>query len=140
MRVQRIILEIYTKIADIFVLKTISPIEKCAVMIQLRNSNEMEQKSSKTRDYLNEQTAREPIELIHMDLCGFMPTKSLEGNKYVYVLLDEYSRDTWVKFWLETIIIEMYMRDKIPGKSSKDDNTIEKINRQETANIIPKSV
>lgn len=31
-----------------------------------------------------------------MDLCGFMPTKSLEGNKYVYVLLDEYSRDTWV--------------------------------------------
>ncbi|KAF7411948.1 hypothetical protein HZH66_000844 [Vespula vulgaris] len=75
----------YKEIADIFVLKTISPIEKYALMTQLRNNNEMEQKST-----------REPIELIHMDLCGFMPTKSLEGNKYVYVLLDEYSRDTWV--------------------------------------------
>lgn len=34
----------------------------------------------------------------------------------------------------------MYTRNKITGKSWKDDNTIEKINGQETASIITKSV
>lgn len=53
-RVQQIILEMYKEIADIFVLKTISPIEKYALMTQLRNNNEMEQKSSKTRDVTEE--------------------------------------------------------------------------------------
>ncbi|KAI3736237.1 hypothetical protein L6452_15775 [Arctium lappa] len=39
-----------------------------------------------------------PLELIHMDLCGPMRTQSLGGKKYVLVIVDDYSRYTWVKF------------------------------------------
>ncbi|KAI3758803.1 hypothetical protein L6452_06375 [Arctium lappa] len=33
-----------------------------------------------------------------MDLCGPMRTQSLGGKKYVLVIVDDYSRYTWVKF------------------------------------------
>ncbi|KAI3735633.1 hypothetical protein L6452_15140 [Arctium lappa] len=39
-----------------------------------------------------------PLELLHMDLCGPMRTQSLGGKKYVLVIVDDYSRYTWVKF------------------------------------------
>ena len=35
-----------------------------------------------------------PLELLHMDLFGLIRTKSLEGIRYVYVLVDDYSRYT----------------------------------------------
>ncbi|KAI3735763.1 hypothetical protein L6452_15275 [Arctium lappa] len=38
------------------------------------------------------------LELLHMDLCGPMRTQSLGGKKYVLVIVDDYSRYTWVKF------------------------------------------
>ena len=41
-----------------------------------------------------------PLELIHMDLFGPTKTKSLNGNRYVFVLVDDFSRFTWV-FFLE---------------------------------------
>ncbi|KAI3701957.1 hypothetical protein L6452_27476 [Arctium lappa] len=39
-----------------------------------------------------------PLELLHMDLCGSMRTQSLGGKKYILVIVDDYSRYTWVKF------------------------------------------
>ncbi|KAI3746522.1 hypothetical protein L6452_08956 [Arctium lappa] len=39
-----------------------------------------------------------PLELLHMDLCGPMRTQSVGGKKYVLVIVDDYSRYTWVKF------------------------------------------
>ena len=41
-----------------------------------------------------------PLELIHMDLFGLAKTKSLNGNRYVLVLVDDFSRFTWI-FFLE---------------------------------------
>ncbi|KAI3681020.1 hypothetical protein L6452_35801 [Arctium lappa] len=38
------------------------------------------------------------LELLHMDLCGPMRTQSIGGKKYVLVIVDDYSRYTWVKF------------------------------------------
>nr|GEV67629.1 integrase, catalytic region, zinc finger, CCHC-type, peptidase aspartic, catalytic [Tanacetum cinerariifolium] len=35
--------------------------------------------------------------LLHMDLCGPMRVKSVNGNKYIMVIVDDYSRFTWVK-------------------------------------------
>ncbi|KAI3685189.1 hypothetical protein L6452_34426 [Arctium lappa] len=37
-------------------------------------------------------------ELIHMDLCGPMRTASINGKKYVLVMMDDYSRYTWLEF------------------------------------------
>ncbi|KAI3715128.1 hypothetical protein L6452_22097 [Arctium lappa] len=38
------------------------------------------------------------LDLLHVDLCGPMKTKSLGHKKYVLVVVDDYSRYTWVKF------------------------------------------
>ena len=41
-----------------------------------------------------------PLELIHMDLFGSTKTKRLNENCFVFVLIDDFSRFTWV-FCLE---------------------------------------
>ena len=39
-----------------------------------------------------------PLELIHIDLCGPMRIQSYGGNRYMFVLVDDYSRFTWTLF------------------------------------------
>nr|GEX83875.1 hypothetical protein [Tanacetum cinerariifolium] len=34
----------------------------------------------------------------HMDLCGLMRVQTINGKKYILVIVDDYSRFTWVKF------------------------------------------
>ncbi|GJW16413.1 retrovirus-related pol polyprotein from transposon TNT 1-94 [Tanacetum coccineum] len=38
------------------------------------------------------------LELLHMDLCGLMRVASINGKKYILVIVDDYSRYTWVYF------------------------------------------
>ncbi|GJW82899.1 retrovirus-related pol polyprotein from transposon TNT 1-94 [Tanacetum coccineum] len=38
------------------------------------------------------------LELLHMDLCGPMRVASMNGKKYILVIVDAYSRYTWVYF------------------------------------------
>ncbi|KAJ9535957.1 LOW QUALITY PROTEIN: hypothetical protein OSB04_un000880 [Centaurea solstitialis] len=45
-----------------------------------------------------EHGTEKPLQLIHMDLCGPMRVQSINGKKYVLVMVDDYSRYTWVKF------------------------------------------
>ena len=40
--------------------------------------------------------AKEPLELVHTDLCGPMKTTSLTCNVYFMSFIDDYSRKTWV--------------------------------------------
>jgi transposase InsO family protein len=42
-----------------------------------------------------------PLELLHMDLCGPMRVKSPNGKKYMLVVVDDFSRYTWVAFLKE---------------------------------------
>ncbi|GJY42271.1 putative ribonuclease H-like domain-containing protein [Tanacetum coccineum] len=41
-----------------------------------------------------------------MDLCGPMRIQSINGKKYILVIVDDYSRFTWVKF--------LRSKDKVP--------------------------
>nr|GEY69701.1 retrovirus-related Pol polyprotein from transposon TNT 1-94 [Tanacetum cinerariifolium] len=43
-------------------------------------------------------TNPEKLYLLHMDLCGPMHVESVNGKKYILVIVDDYSRFTWVKF------------------------------------------
>ncbi|GJS27474.1 retrovirus-related pol polyprotein from transposon TNT 1-94 [Tanacetum coccineum] len=45
-----------------------------------------------------EDTNQEKLYLLHMDLCGPMRVESINGKKYILVIVDDYSRFTWVKF------------------------------------------
>ncbi|GKB40222.1 retrovirus-related pol polyprotein from transposon TNT 1-94 [Tanacetum coccineum] len=42
-------------------------------------------------------TNQEKLYLLHMDLCGPMRVESINGKKYILVIVDDYSRFTWVK-------------------------------------------
>nr|GEV81661.1 retrovirus-related Pol polyprotein from transposon TNT 1-94 [Tanacetum cinerariifolium] len=45
----------------------------------------------------SEDTNQEKLYLLHMDLCGPMRVESVNGKKYILVIVDDYSRFTWVK-------------------------------------------
>jgi hypothetical protein len=44
-------------------------------------------------------TIRRPLEILHMDLFGLVAYISIGGNKYGPVIVDDYSRFTWVFFY-----------------------------------------
>ncbi|GJX63689.1 retrovirus-related pol polyprotein from transposon TNT 1-94 [Tanacetum coccineum] len=43
-------------------------------------------------------TNQEKLYLLHMDLCGPMRVESINGKKYILVIVYDYSRFTWVTF------------------------------------------
>ena len=46
----------------------------------------------------NDVTSKAPLELLHMDLCGPMRVQSPGGARYMFVIVDDYSRFTWTIF------------------------------------------
>ncbi|GJR38529.1 retrovirus-related pol polyprotein from transposon TNT 1-94 [Tanacetum coccineum] len=46
-----------------------------------------------------EDTNQEKLYLLHMYLCGPMRVESINGKKYILVIVDDYSRFTWVRFF-----------------------------------------
>ena len=53
-------------------------------------------------------TPDRPLELLHMDLFGSIAYISIGGSKYCLVIVDDYSRFTWVFFFAGKI---SYPRD-----------------------------
>ncbi|GJR32047.1 retrovirus-related pol polyprotein from transposon TNT 1-94 [Tanacetum coccineum] len=45
----------------------------------------------------SEDTNQEKLYLLHMDLCGPMCVANVNGKKYILVIVNDYSRFTWVK-------------------------------------------
>ncbi|KAK2364020.1 putative mitochondrial protein [Trifolium repens] len=61
---------------------------ECQIGKQIRMSHPM----------LEHQTTSKVLELLHMDLMGPMQVESLGGKRYALVVVDDYSRYTWVNF------------------------------------------
>ncbi|GJY30877.1 retrovirus-related pol polyprotein from transposon TNT 1-94 [Tanacetum coccineum] len=53
--------------------------------------------SKKPHKPKSEDTNQEKLYLLHMDLCGPMRVASVNGKKYILVIVNDYSRFTWVK-------------------------------------------
>ncbi|GJW58109.1 retrovirus-related pol polyprotein from transposon TNT 1-94 [Tanacetum coccineum] len=49
-----------------------------------------------------EYSNKEKLYLLHMDLYGSMWVESINGKKYILVIVDDYSRFTWVKYLRST--------------------------------------
>ncbi|GJR45700.1 retrovirus-related pol polyprotein from transposon TNT 1-94 [Tanacetum coccineum] len=86
----------------------------------------------------SEDTNQEKLYLLHMDQCGPMLVASVNGKKYILVIVDDYSRFTWVKFLrskdeaLDFIIKFLKMiqlRLKVPVRCIKTDNGTEFVNQ-----------
>ncbi|GJX69372.1 retrovirus-related pol polyprotein from transposon TNT 1-94 [Tanacetum coccineum] len=43
-------------------------------------------------------SSKRRLQLLHMDLCGPMRVESINGKKYVLVIVDDFSRYTWTHF------------------------------------------
>nr|GEW90060.1 hypothetical protein [Tanacetum cinerariifolium] len=66
-----------------------------------------------------EETYQEKLYLLHMDLCRPMRVESVNGKKYILVIVDDYSRFTWVGISHETSV----------ARSSQQNSVIERCNR-----------
>nr|GFB81406.1 hypothetical protein [Tanacetum cinerariifolium] len=51
-------------------------------------------------------SSKRRLHLLHMDLCGPMRVASINGKRYVLVIVDDYSRYTWTHFLMS--------KDEIP--------------------------
>ncbi|GJY74394.1 retrovirus-related pol polyprotein from transposon TNT 1-94 [Tanacetum coccineum] len=43
-------------------------------------------------------SSKRRLQLLHMDLCGPMQVESINEKKYVFIIVDDYSRYTWTHF------------------------------------------
>ena len=59
-----------------------------------------------------------PLQLIHMDLFGPVNVLSISRNKYALVMVDDFSRYTWVEF--------MHSKDETPHTITEHIKKIEK--------------
>ena len=44
-----------------------------------------------------------PLELLHVDLMGPTRIESMGGKRYIMVVVDDFSRNSWVKFLIEKL-------------------------------------
>ncbi|GJW47470.1 retrovirus-related pol polyprotein from transposon TNT 1-94 [Tanacetum coccineum] len=64
-------------------------------LADLRSMGKIKKQSHKPK---SKDTNQVKLYLLHMDLCGPMRLASINGKKYILVIVDDYSQLTWVKF------------------------------------------
>ncbi|GJV15474.1 retrovirus-related pol polyprotein from transposon TNT 1-94 [Tanacetum coccineum] len=86
----------------------------------------------------SEDTNQEKLYLLHMDLCGPMRVASVNGKKYILIIVDDYSRFTWIKCLMSKdeapdFIIKflkmIHVRLKVPVRRIRIDNGTEFVNQ-----------
>nr|GEV17032.1 integrase, catalytic region, zinc finger, CCHC-type, peptidase aspartic, catalytic [Tanacetum cinerariifolium] len=106
--------------------------------VDLLTACAMGKSTKKTHKPKSKDTNQEKLYLLHMDLCGPMCVESVNGKKYILVIIDDCTRFTWVKFLrskdetLDFIIKFLKMiqvRLKVPVRRIRTYNGIEFVNQ-----------
>ncbi|GJV94029.1 retrovirus-related pol polyprotein from transposon TNT 1-94 [Tanacetum coccineum] len=86
----------------------------------------------------SEDTNQEKLYLLHMDPCGPMRVASVNGKKYILVIVDDYSQFTWVKClrskdeapdFIIKFLKMIQVRLKVPVRRIRTDNGTEFFNQ-----------
>nr|GEX35657.1 hypothetical protein [Tanacetum cinerariifolium] len=86
----------------------------------------------------SEYTNQEKLYLLHMDLCGPMCVENVNGKKYILVIIDDYSRFTWVKClrsndedpeFIIKFLNMIQVRLKVPVRHIRTDNGTKFVNQ-----------
>nr|GFB97392.1 hypothetical protein [Tanacetum cinerariifolium] len=94
--------------------------------------------TKKTHKPKSEDTNQEKRYLLHMDLCGPMCIESVNRKKYILVIVDDYSRLTWVKFlrskdetpmFIIKFLKMIQVRLNVPVRRIRTDNGTEFVNQ-----------
>nr|GEZ15998.1 retrovirus-related Pol polyprotein from transposon TNT 1-94 [Tanacetum cinerariifolium] len=98
----------------------------------------MGKSTKKTQKPKSEDTNQEKLYLLHIDLCGPMRVESVNGKKYILVIVDDYSRFTWVKFlrskdetpmFIIKFLKMIQVRLNVPIRRIRTDNGTEFVNQ-----------
>nr|GFB80403.1 putative ribonuclease H-like domain-containing protein [Tanacetum cinerariifolium] len=98
----------------------------------------MGKSTKKSHKPKSEDTNQEKLYLLHMDLCGPMRVESVNGKKYILVIVDDYSRFTWVKFlrskdetpmFIIKFLKMIQVRLNVPVRRIRTDNGTEFVNQ-----------
>ena len=81
-----------TKVRDLP--KVIKPSNSICKHCQIR-------KKTRFRFKTKERSTTKPLELIHTNICGPTKTKNIYGEHYFMLIIDDYTRMTWVYFLKE---------------------------------------
>ncbi|GJZ23335.1 retrovirus-related pol polyprotein from transposon TNT 1-94 [Tanacetum coccineum] len=65
----------------------------------------------------SEDTNQEKLYLLHMDLYGPMHVASVNGKKYILVIVDDYSRFTWREYYEKVGISHETFVDRSPQQN-----------------------
>ncbi|GJY67563.1 putative ribonuclease H-like domain-containing protein [Tanacetum coccineum] len=93
---------------------------------------------SPTHKLKSEDTNQEKLYLLYMDLCGPMRIASVNGKKYILVIVDDYPRFTWVKClrskdesldFIIKFLTMIQVRLKTPVRRIRTDNGTEFVNQ-----------
>ncbi|GKD24731.1 retrovirus-related pol polyprotein from transposon TNT 1-94 [Tanacetum coccineum] len=77
-------------------------------------------------------TIMKVLHTLHMDLCGPMRVQIINGKKYILVIVDDYSRFTWVKFLRskdETLEFVGIFHQKSVPRTPQQNGVVERRNR-----------
>ncbi|GKC35159.1 retrovirus-related pol polyprotein from transposon TNT 1-94 [Tanacetum coccineum] len=81
-----------------------------------------------------ENTNLEVLNTLHMDLCRLIRVQTINGKKYILVIVDDYSQFTWVKF-LRTknetpeVVIKFLKQIQVVLRTPQQNNIVERQNR-----------
>ncbi|GKE76542.1 retrovirus-related pol polyprotein from transposon TNT 1-94, partial [Tanacetum coccineum] len=99
-----------------------------------------EKKKKSSHQPKAEDTNQEKLYLLHMDLCGLMRVASINGKRYILVIVDDYSRFTWnvqtdngtefvnqtLHEWYENVVIS---RQTSVARTPQQNGVVERRNR-----------
>nr|GFB00771.1 retrovirus-related Pol polyprotein from transposon TNT 1-94 [Tanacetum cinerariifolium] len=98
----------------------------------------MGKSTKKSHKPKSEDTNQEKLYLLHMDLYGPMRVESIKGKKYIIVIVNDYSRFTWVKFlrskdeapyFIFQFLKMIQVRLKVPVRRIQTDNSTKFVNQ-----------
>nr|GEV50745.1 copia protein [Tanacetum cinerariifolium] len=94
----------------------------------------MGKSTKKSHKPKSEDNNQEKLYMLHMDLCGPMHVESVNGKKYILIIVDDYSRFTWVKLlrskdealnFIIKFLKMIQLRLKVPVRRIRTDNDTE---------------
>nr|GEY66734.1 Gag-Pol polyprotein [Tanacetum cinerariifolium] len=104
----------------------------------LYSSCAMGKSKKKSHKPKSEDTNQEKLYLLHMDLCGLMRVESVNGKKYILIIVDDYSQFTWVKclrskdeapYFLIKFLKMIQVQLKVSVRRIRTDNGTEFVNQ-----------
>ncbi|GJU12230.1 retrovirus-related pol polyprotein from transposon TNT 1-94 [Tanacetum coccineum] len=116
-------------------------------------------KASKTKSWLwhqrkkkkhtykpkSEDSIQEKLYLLHMDHCGPMRIESINGKTYIFVIVNDYSRFTWVKYlhskdetpeFVIKFLNQIQVRLNAIVRNIRTDNEIEFVNQTQNQTLV----